>query len=93
MGILFKKRLEKMNKERKLCDYFEECSGHFEYLQNINDELCNTLQNLYCKSNCEGCARFLVSEKLGKYNTPRDLLPSQEVRACSIVQEAQKLYS
>ncbi len=82
-----------MSKDRKLCPHFEECCVHFEYLRNINDELCRTLQNMFCHSNNVGCARYIVIEKAGKESLPRDLLPNQEVRAYSIVQEAQKLYS
>lgn len=45
----------------------------------------NLMKNRYCLGDNSQCARFMVSNALGKENVPSDLFPNQYERAMKLI--------
>lgn len=79
---------------KKKCSYsLTVCHDFHLYVHGISEELNQTFVKMYCHGNFSKCARFFVHTKVGKEHLPVDVFPNQEIRAHSIVQEVQKIYS
>ena len=76
-----------------LCPHQIECSSFFVYAKSMSEELCLTFKKMYCQDDYKKCARCMVIDQGRGELLSSDILPNQEMRARSLVQEDQKLYS
>ncbi|MDC7218553.1 MAG: hypothetical protein PQJ59_01335 [Spirochaetales bacterium] len=75
------------------CPHCSKCLSFFTYAREISGELGDVLQSLYCCKDYSRCARYYILEQTEDVDIPVDVYPNQEMRAHSIVQEAQNRYS
>ncbi len=67
------------------CPKLEKCPFFNETLKNM-PSTANILKKQYCKSDYTKCARYMVSEALGKEKVPLDLYPNDKERAKKIIE-------
>jgi hypothetical protein len=78
---------------KKTCPHQIQCGSFFAYVGSMSEELNLTFRKMYCHGLFNKCARAIVVDGGKSDILPVDLMPNQEIRARSLVQEDQKLYS
>jgi len=69
------------------CPNFSGCRFFIENMKN-SPSTSAMVQNSYCKSKYETCARYLVFQKLGETHVPADLSPSDSERVAGILSKS-----
>ncbi len=69
------------------CPKIDGCPFFHEKLANM-PIVADSLKDSYCRDDYTECARFIVSEKLGKACVPIDLYPNHNNRAQRILDKA-----
>ena len=66
------------------CEKLAECMFFNDKLTNM-PAIAVLLRKLFCHGEYTRCARYMVTETLGKENIPADLFPGNSVRAKVII--------
>ena len=70
-----------------VCPYFEG-SEFCEKLRSVSQDAFENYSNQYCKGDFGSCARFMVTESLGRDAVPKAMLPNETDRALRIIGRA-----
>ena len=73
-------------KTETCCEKLSKCP-FFNDQMNGRPEAIQLYKDYYCKDRFSECARYLVSEGLGKDKVPKDLYPNDSVQARTILKE------
>lgn len=59
------------------CPFKDECLSHRNKLNNFPEKFVKLIEDHYCNSNHQKCARYVVGMNLGKEKIPMTLPPNQ----------------
>ena len=66
------------------CEMLEKCPFFNDKMANM-PFAADSFKQIYCQSNFNICARYMISKPYGKEHVPTDLFPNHERRAEEII--------